>query len=152
MDLIRPMTAAIQVTNIVDPRPLWSEIIHICVSAKNPSFRPNSWTKTLIWPISTTSTPPNIYIVGKLWIMAICWPYPFTLPKFLQDLRILLTPPESYYGMILDCDFLTSLPTPLGYTLWLPQKMTKIVMQFRDVFWTNIKVGFSKGGPRGMRR
>ena len=57
---------------------------------------PNSWTNTLIWPISTTSkptpTPPNIYIVGKLWIMAICWPYPFTLPKFLQALRILLTP------------------------------------------------------------
>ena len=24
--------------------------------------------------------------------------------KFLQALRILLTPPESYYGMILDCD------------------------------------------------
>ena len=36
--------------------------------------------------------------------MAICWPYPFTLPKFLQALRILLTSPESYYGMILDCD------------------------------------------------
>ena len=49
-------------------------------------------TKTLIWPISTTSTPPNIYIVGKLWIMAFCWPYPFTLPKFLQALGILLTP------------------------------------------------------------
>ena len=28
--------------------------------------------------------------------------------KFLQALRILLTPPESYYGMILDCDIWTS--------------------------------------------
>ena len=28
--------------------------------------------------------------------------------KFLQALRILLTPPESYYGMILDCDLLSN--------------------------------------------
>ena len=27
-------------------------------SAEIDVFRPNSWTKTLIWPISTTSTPP----------------------------------------------------------------------------------------------
>ena len=39
--------------------------------------------------------PPNIYIVGKLWIWAFICAYPFTLPKFLQALRILLTPWDS---------------------------------------------------------
>ena len=38
------------------PRPLWSEIIYVCVCPLQPHL-----------------PPLNIYIVGKLWIMAICW-------------------------------------------------------------------------------
>ena len=47
--------------------------------------------------------PPNIYIIGKLWIMAISCAYPFTLPKFLQALRILLTPWDSNDHTSWDC-------------------------------------------------
>ena len=43
-------------------------------------------------------------MVGKLWISASIWHQAIEIWSILQAVRILLTPPETYYGMILDCD------------------------------------------------
>ena len=85
----------------VRPPPPWDKI--------------RAFTENLLWmlPLWYDDMMIMIDILGfsKMYkctmIMAFCWPYSFTLPKFLQALRILLTPPESYYGMILDCDITT---------------------------------------------
>ena len=82
------------------PEVRWSRF----VSSKKPCFRHNFWTKTFISPIFTTYTPPLPYMVGKLRISASIWHQAIEIWSILQAVRILLTPPETYYGMILDCD------------------------------------------------
>ena len=56
-------------------------------------------------PFRPHPPPFDIYIIGKLWIIAICWrPYAFNWPKFLQALRILIKPWDWNETTTWDCD------------------------------------------------